>query len=386
MKKKIDALRDELFSKVHGNNLVYNTCWEDPKIDRELLQINDSSEIVMISSAGCNALDYLIDNPKKIYAIDVNFRQNALLELKKVLFRTGSYDQLFAFFGKGFYKNAVEFYSLKIRAELPQKAQEFWDKKLYYFYKNKKKKSFYFFGTSGTFAWLFNKYIHRNKARSALVDKLFSSTSIEEQKQIYKELEPVLINKFVKWLMNRHLTMSLLGVPRPQRELILKEYPNGGVGEFAAQRLKYIFTELPIQDNYFWYLYTYGHYKTSNCPEYLKASHFSKLAEREKNLITHTSSIQKFLENNPKAYSHYILLDHQDWLAHYAPDILVNEWKEILKNSKAGTKILMRSASKKIDYFPNFVKEAVSFSPLAIQLHKNDRVGTYGSTYLAIVR
>lgn len=386
MKKQIDALRDELFSKVHGNNLVYNTCWEDPKIDRELLQINDSSEIVMISSAGCNALDYLIDNPKKIYAIDVNFRQNALLELKKALYRTGSYDQLFAFFGKGFYKNAVEFYSLKLRAELPKKAQEFWDKKLYYFYKNKKKKSFYFFGTSGTFAWLFNKYIHRNKARSALVDKLFSSTCIEEQKQIYKELEPVLISKFVKWLMNRHLTMSLLGVPRPQRELILKEYPYGGVGEFAAQRLKYIFTELPIQDNYFWYLYTYGHYKTSNCPEYLQASHFPKLVEREKNLITHTSSIQKFLEDNPKAYSHYVLLDHQDWLANYAPDTLVNEWKEILKNSKAGTKILMRSASKKIDYFPDFVKKAVSFSPLAIQLHKNDRVGTYGSTYLAVVK
>jgi len=386
MKKQIDALRDELFSKVHGNNLVYNTCWEDPKIDRELLQINDSSEIVMISSAGCNALDYLIDNPKKIYAIDVNFRQNALLELKKALYRTGSYDQLFAFFGKGFYKNAVELYSQKLRAELPKKAQEFWDKKLYYFYKNKTKKSFYFFGTSGTFAWLFNKYIHRNKARSALVDKLFSSTSIEEQKQIYKELEPVLISKFVKWLMNRHLTLSLLGVPRPQRELILKEYPNGGVGKFAAQRLKYIFTELSIQDNYFWYVYTYGHYKTSNCPEYLKASHFSKLAECEKNLITHTSSIQKFLEDNPKAYSHYVLLDHQDWLAHYAPDILVNEWKEILKNSKAGTKILMRSASKKIDYFPGFVKEAVSFSPLAFQLHKNDRVGTYGSTYLAVVR
>lgn len=386
MKKQINALKDELFSKVHGNNLVYNTCWEDPKIDRELLQINCSSEIVMISSAGCNALDYLLDNPKKIHAIDVNFRQNALLELKKALFSSCNFEQLFAFFGNGFYKDAIKLYNQKLRTELSKSAQEFWDKKLYYFHKNEKKKSFYFFGTSGTFAWLFNKYVHRKKKRSTLVDKLFSCTSLEQQKQVYKELEPVLISKFVKWLMNRHLTMSLLGVPRPQRQLILKEYPNGGVGEFAAQRLKYVFTELPIQDNYFWYLYTYGRYTRSNCPEYLKESNFSTLAELKKNLMTHTCSIQKFLEDHPKAYSHYILLDHQDWLAHYAPEVLINEWKEILKNSKTGTKILLRSASMKIDFFPDFVKQAVNFSPLADKLHKKDRVGTYGSTYLAIVK
>lgn len=386
MKKQIDALRDELFSKVHGNNLVYNTCWEDPKIDRKLLDIDSSSEIVMISSAGCNALDYLLDNPKKIHAIDLNFRQNALLEFKKAIFRTSNFKELFAFFGDGFNKNASQIYDQKLRAELPQYAQEFWDKKLYYFYKNKKKKSFYFFGTSGTFAWLFNKYVHRSKKRAQMVNMLFSCNSLEEQRQVYKELESILISKFVKWLMNRHITMSLLGVPRAQRELILKEYPNGGVGEFAAQSLKYIFTELPIQDNYFWYLYTYGRYSKSNCPEYLREFHFLTLAQREKSLITHNCSIQKFLEDHPKAYSHYILLDHQDWLAHYAPEVLVKEWKEILKNSKSGTKILLRSASMNIDFFPSFVKEAVSFSPLAGVLHKFDRVGTYGSTYLAVVR
>ena len=36
----------------------------------------------MLTSAGCNALDYLLDGPAEIHAVDVNFRQNALLELK----------------------------------------------------------------------------------------------------------------------------------------------------------------------------------------------------------------------------------------------------------------------------------------------------------------
>ena len=75
--KGINDLRDWVFRQVHTKNLVYNTCWEDPRCDRQLLQLNQDSEVVMITSAGCNALDYLLDNPKKINCIDMNPRQNA---------------------------------------------------------------------------------------------------------------------------------------------------------------------------------------------------------------------------------------------------------------------------------------------------------------------
>ena len=66
-----------------NNDLVYNTCWEDPRCDRQLLQINEESKLCMITSAGCNALDYLLDNPTEIHCVDMNPRQNALLNLKK---------------------------------------------------------------------------------------------------------------------------------------------------------------------------------------------------------------------------------------------------------------------------------------------------------------
>jgi S-adenosylmethionine-diacylglycerol 3-amino-3-carboxypropyl transferase len=386
MKKQLNSIKDEFFSKVHRNNLVYNTCWEDPKLDRDLLELDDASEVVMITSAGCNALDYLLDNPGKIHAVDVNYRQNALLELKRELFKRGDFKRLFSFFGKGHDKNANEYYQNELRKGLPEYAQEFWDEKLFYFFKNDKKRSFYFFGTAGSFAWLLNKYLHAKKKRFKLIIELFACTTLEEQRKVYSELEPVLINKFVRWLMNRHLTMSLLGVPRPQRRLILEEFPDGGVGEFVAQRLKHIFTELPIQENYFWYLYTFGRYSKSNCPEYLRKENFETIAERERNLVTHTCTVQKFLEDNPKEYSHYILLDHQDWLAHHDPEALISEWKEILKNSRSGTKILLRSASMEVQFFPDFVKDAVEFSPWAQAVHQLDRVGTYGSTYLAVVK
>ncbi len=63
-------------------NLVYNICWEDPRIDRKLLEIRPGSRVLMITSAGCNALEYLLDKPAEIHCTDINPRQNALLELK----------------------------------------------------------------------------------------------------------------------------------------------------------------------------------------------------------------------------------------------------------------------------------------------------------------
>ena len=83
----INHLRDWIFKNVHSSNLVYNICWEDPRCDRQVMNINEESKIVMITSAGCNALDYLLDNPAQIHCIDLNSRQNALVELKKALFK-----------------------------------------------------------------------------------------------------------------------------------------------------------------------------------------------------------------------------------------------------------------------------------------------------------
>lgn len=31
--------QDAIFSRVHGGNLVYNMCWEDPRIDRQMLNL-----------------------------------------------------------------------------------------------------------------------------------------------------------------------------------------------------------------------------------------------------------------------------------------------------------------------------------------------------------
>ncbi len=95
------ALHLLLFNFLHGTSLVYNATWEDPRIDRELLKLEPDSEVVAITSAGCNILDMLLDGPSRIHAVDLNPRQNHVLELKMALLAAGDFDDLFQFFGIG---------------------------------------------------------------------------------------------------------------------------------------------------------------------------------------------------------------------------------------------------------------------------------------------
>ncbi len=379
-------LKDWLFKQVHTRNLVYNTCWEDPRCDRELLQLQDDSEVVMITSAGCNALAYLIDTPAAIHTIDVNPRQNALMELKKAAFQAGEFRDLFKLFGQGVHEGADYLYTAKLRKHLPKYAQQYWDKNLSFFSGRGLRKSFYFYGTSGTFAWLAHQYFKRRKNVHRQFGQLFHATSIEEQKKIYDSIESKLVNKPLQWMVNRHLSMCLLGVPRSQQELFVNEYEKGATG-FILECLRHICTEIPMNDNYFYHLYFHGHYTKDCSPAYLKEENFDTLRKNIYRIRTHTQTITDFLKENPGQYSHYIMLDHQDWLADNNIPALEEEWRLILQNSRPGTRILLRSAAQEVSFFPDFVKERLFFEQeLTQKTHREDRVGTYASVYLGIVK
>lgn len=384
--KGINDLRDWVFRQVHTKNLVYNTCWEDPRCDRQLLQLNQDSEVVMITSAGCNALDYLLDNPKKINCIDMNPRQNALLELKKSSFQNASYAEHWAMFGDGVMPEFDTFYQEKLRSTLPDFAKEYWDDNWKYFNGKGIRKSFYHFSTSGTLAWIFNKYLKTRKKLYRQIKHIFEVGSLEEQTKIYNRIESKIANKLVEFVVNRNLTMSMVGVPRSQQLLFAKKYERGAMG-FIQECLRKVFTQIPTHDNYFYRLYLDGKYTKTCCPSYVEEQNFEVLKDRIDQIQTHTCTISAFLKNNPGKYSHYILLDHQDWLAANNIPVLEEEWQLILANSRPGTRILLRSAAHQVDFFPQFVLDAVEFEQeLTAKTHGEDRVGTYASVYLAIVK
>ena len=60
------------FNLVHHNQLIYNTCWEDPRLDRVALELQPDDVLLTITSGGCNVLDYALQEPRKVIAVDIN--------------------------------------------------------------------------------------------------------------------------------------------------------------------------------------------------------------------------------------------------------------------------------------------------------------------------
>lgn len=55
------------------NEYIYAFTWEDAKVDTRLLKIQEDDVILAITSAGDNILQYALENPKRIHAVDLKY-------------------------------------------------------------------------------------------------------------------------------------------------------------------------------------------------------------------------------------------------------------------------------------------------------------------------
>ncbi|NER52946.1 MAG: BtaA family protein [Symploca sp. SIO1A3] len=391
---KIDNWLDLGFHSVHRNNLVYVTCWEDPRLDRIAMKLTKDDTVLVLTSGGCNALEYALDEPQHIYAVDVNPRQNALLELKIAGIRELDYSSFFQLFGEGHLANFKKVYQQQLRTHLSPFAQQYWDSHGSRFFAGKR--PFFFRGTTGIFAQLINFYIDHIVQLREELNALLEAKTIEQQRQIYydEQLKDRFWKKLIRQIMNSNLTLWMLGVP-PQQRQQLESYLKNGVAEFVEERCREVFSEIPIWDNYFLRVFMECKYTPSCCPEYLKEENFHLLkAGLVECISTHTETVAQFLERNDVYISHFVLLDHMDWLSNYQYAELEREWQAIVNRSGDKSRILFRSACFKVEYLHpicvcvqgrkyNLADILEYDNDLAQQLHQKDRVHTYGSFYIA---
>ncbi len=383
-----------LFRLCHKSQLVYNTCWEDPRLDRVALQIGPGDEIVMITSGGCNALDYLLDEPRRIFAVDMNPRQNALLELKLAGIRTLDWEPFFALFGRGYSADWESVYAGGLRAELSPEARAYWDRKGGLFHSRRRRSSFYYHGSSGLFAWLVNLYIDRVARLRDAVDALLAADSLERQREIYAaRIRPVFWGGMLRWGLRRDTALAMLGVPRSQRRQIDENYP-GGIASYIVDQVEDLLTNVSMRDNYFWRVYINGEYSRECCPEYLKEDNFYRLkAGLVERVEVHTNTLLGFLLEHSRDISRFVLLDHMDWLYEHRRDLLQREWQAIVDRAAPAARIIWRSAAPSVDFVDELpvvvegkiaqVGELLRYErQLAQQLHRQDRVHTYGSFHI----
>jgi S-adenosylmethionine-diacylglycerol 3-amino-3-carboxypropyl transferase len=389
-----DRLNNRIFKAVHARNLIYNTCWEDPALDRVALAFQPNDRVLVITSAGCNALDYLLTGVREVNAVDMNPIQNALLELKKAAIESLDYNSFFSLFGKGRAADAKQMYYDTLRNRLSPPAQAYWDRHLAFFRGKGWRKSFYYRGTSGLLARLVLANAHLLHRLRAPINELLEADTVEDQRFIYEtKIRDRIWTPWLRWFLSRSLTLSLAGVPWPQRRQITTQYP-GGVAQFIRDAVETVVTRLPFSDNYFWRVYFQGFYTRSCCPEYLKPESFERLRGLLPRLKIHTATVTSFLRQSEPGISKFVLLDHMDWMSFHNPDGLVEEWEQILAKARPGARVIYRSAGLEVTYLDHlkvrYQRRTTELGPLlqhypklAAELHARDRVHTYGSFYIA---
>jgi S-adenosylmethionine-diacylglycerol 3-amino-3-carboxypropyl transferase len=372
----------QLFELVWRNNLVYNQCWEDPALDRAALGLEPRDRVLVITSAGCNALDYALVGAR-VLAVDANPRQNYLLELKRAGIRALDFDAFFTLFGEGGGRDAQEIYSA-LRHELLPAARHFWDRRIRLFEPGRTRGgSFYYGGTSGLVALAFRFYVDHVAHIRGVIDRILAATSLPEQRQLYeRELRSRLLRDAFCGVIGSPAVLSLLGVPGVQRRMVHEQA--GGFAGFLRGCLDHVMAVALLRDNYFWRVYLTGRYTRDACPEYLKRGGFERLKAGFVNRVqSFTGTVTERLKLESQSVSAFVLLDHMDWLA-ARPRLLDEEWRGIFTAAEPGARVIFRSGARDAGFLPAWVRERLRFEPeRAAALHLLDRVGTYGSFHIA---
>ena len=382
-----------LFEIVHRHNLVYNTCWEDPRLDRVALNPGSDDTLLVVTSAGCNVLDYALTGPRRIHAVDLNPRQNALLELKLAGIRHLDFDRFFGMFGRGCLPGVREAYRDVLRAGLSAWSRRYWDRWIGFF--ANPHRPFFFRGTAGLFARAVNVYVNRVIGVRPHIDAMLEATTLERQREIWEtRVRERFWSRAMRFAIDRHATLSMVGVPKAQRRQVENHY-EGGIVAFVQGCVDAVFGRLPLSDNYFWRVYLTGRYTPDCCPEYLKRDNFERLkAGLADRVSVHTGSVQHFLESNDVSISRYVLLDHMDWLSDRHFPALVGEWRAILARAASTARAIWRSGGLRTDFLDRVdiehggrlrpLPDFLSYhDELAARLHARDRVHTYGSFAIA---
>lgn len=388
-----DRIDQKIFNAVYSRALVYNTCWEDPAVDRQALALRAEDRLLVITSAGCNVLDYALLGPRRIDAVDANPRQTALLELKLAGIRRLEHGDFFALFGLGRHAHFDEIYRDVLRAELSPFAQSFWDARGDWFAAHSG--GFYFHGLSGIVARAFRAYLRLRPQLGRSIDRLFESQSLAEQRELYEQgIAPLMWGFWMNWTLSRQLTLSMLGVPHPQRREVIAQHRNGVAG-FIRESIEYLARNLPFRENYFYAVYVRGAYTPECCPEYLKPAQFAALKAGLANcIVPHTTTVTRFLRDHREPVSRFVLLDHMDWMSSYDYPALVEEWQAILASASRDARILLRSAHARPRYLDQLrlghdgrpLRALLHFhDELAAELSRQDRVHTYAGFHIADV-
>ena len=236
-----------------------------------MLNIQKSDVILTITSAGDNVLDYLLEGPSRIHAVDLNPNQGHLLELKVASFIALNHADNWKLFAEGRHDTFRETLIQHLSPHLSSHATQYWLDHASIF---NSKGGMYETGGSRhaikLVRWLFRIFGLTSKVRT-----MCNVETLNEQREIWPHVRSILMS----WPLHRAIigtkwwAWTAAGVPAAQRQMIVEDYAEMK-GEKNSQNVcgEAIWTYLvdtldPVADNsllsrnnYFYHLCLQGAY------------------------------------------------------------------------------------------------------------------------------
>ncbi|MBX7174082.1 MAG: BtaA family protein [Pyrinomonadaceae bacterium] len=366
---------------------VYNQIWEDPRVDLQALKLDENSRVITISSGGCNALNYLVEKPEKVTAVDLNRHHIFLLRLKLAALEfLPTHGDFFAFFGHGKGEQNTKNYQRFIAPNLDEETRNFWDKKIGIFNKD----GLYEHSRNGYFLRFFHRFANLIGCQP---HKVLEAKNKAEQLELYeKYVNPFFDSFFIKTVGKLPITMFGLGIPPQQYEELKKDLAEGGsIIDIYRERTKRLAVDYPISENYFaWQAFArkYDTEKFQAVPEYLKAENFAGLKENVSRVSAKIGSVTDEIKSQPVGtFNRFVFLDAQDWMN---PPILTDLWSTIAERGEKGSRIIFRTAganSPLENALPTELLAKFKYEKdWSEELFKQDRASIYGGFHLYILQ
>jgi betaine lipid synthase len=291
-------------------DFIYSFVWEDPATDIREMDINSGDEMLVITSAGDNALDYLVNaGPRHIHCVDMNPCQGHLLELKMAAFQTLTFEETWSLFGAGQRDDFPELLD-RMSPKLSRPALQFWHAHAAAF-----EKCFYKSGYAGNVLKVLDGLFLMTGTKQAALDMALA-TDLTQQRKAWKRLRRAFINPVVGTVLmaNPVFLWHALGVPMNQFRMLLKE---GSALQYGVDTLDPISNHTLLSgENFHYLLPLLQHYTRSCCPTYLKEESHKRFANEDllDRLTLWTDTINGVLAQvTPHSLTKAIVMDHQDW-------------------------------------------------------------------------
>jgi S-adenosylmethionine-diacylglycerol 3-amino-3-carboxypropyl transferase len=311
-------------------DILYAQCWEDPEMDRIAFGIKPGDAIFTITSGGCNALAFLIDDPESVTCLDMNRFQNYLLSLKISAFKTLEYNETLQFFGIKPSLIRWEIYK-RLRQELSEEERLYWDSK-----KQDIDRGIIHCGKYERYMH-FLKRIFRVIIGKKIIYDLFTSPCLKDQQILFNtKWDNFRWKLFCRIFLSRFLAAMFF-----DKAFYRYIDPTFSFDRYYRKAVKKAITELPVKENYFLAYILLGNYSDDNLPPYLKKENYEIIRARVNRIKKVTSSCQEYLRSQPvETISKFNFTNIFEWMSTEEFTLLL---LETLRVAKEGAVITYRN-------------------------------------------